>query len=194
MKLPGFSLLEVLATITILGILAVIAGPEYYRLREVSEFQAEGQALLDYTTEVRNAALTNKKCRDNTEAAFWRLAITLPTSADPYPLIYEITCHQDEATFVVETGPVETTRTALESLVFEPAVINAVSQINLTFFSGTAQTRLEYIEAASSLPDRTQKFEMVLSQIGRDRQMTLCLNRVSGFPTFNKFGSSCSTH
>ena len=60
LKGRGFTIIEILTTITILGIVASIAAPEYWRLKERDDYRNAGQALFDTILDARNAALTNK--------------------------------------------------------------------------------------------------------------------------------------
>ncbi len=185
-RFKGFSLVEVLATMTILGILATISAPEYYKLRERSQFQAEVQAIVDTIVDARNAAITNKKCSNDSNSVMWKMII------DTTPFSYELRCFYDDSNSTVERTSVSPIFAEIDSITLTPAATATVEDITFSFFSGPANAKLQFTE--SSTLRKAESIHMVMGQRGEIKQQGLCFNRVAGFPTFNKSGSECQTY
>jgi len=74
-KANGFTIIELLTTITILAILFVITVPEYQRLRDKNTFRTQNQVVWDQIATARSSALTNKKCGDDSVAVAWQVVL-----------------------------------------------------------------------------------------------------------------------
>lgn len=189
-RFKGFSLIEVLATITILGILATISAPEYYKLRERVQFQSEVQSFVETIVDARNSALTNKKCSNGNPSVSWKVTMTRS------PLSYTLRCFTDASTSVLEldvsSSNLDIIRTEVDEINTTPAPVATVSDVTFTFFAGPANAKLEYTE--SSTLRKGQDLNLVFGFIGEPRQQAVCFNPVAGFPTHNKYRSTCLQH
>ncbi len=196
-KWRGYSLIEIMTTITLLGIVATIAAPEYWRLRDRDEYRAEGQTFFDTLLDARNAALTNRLCGDDNTAVRWRVFMVPNTD----PVSYELRCYRDATNFTVEQASVVLDHSDLESLDFNEAALPAAmdgtvgnpfpDEIRFSFFSGGVNARLEYDDGSLN---KSESMQMIVGHLNSPIQHTICFNRVSGFPTFNKSGITCQAY
>ena len=196
-KWRGFTIIEILTTITILAIVATIAAPEFWRIKNRDDYRNEGQALFDTLLDARNSALTNKFCSDGSISTRWMVFI----DSNAEPVRYRLRCYSDETTFIDETELTRLTKSELETVEFNelnpPAVMDGgvgalfPDNIRFSFFSGGANGRLEY---SSGGIFKAESIQMVIGHDTTDYQHTICFNRVSGFPTFNKTGDTCQEY
>lgn len=195
LKWRGFTLIEVLTTITILGIVATISAPEYGRWRDRDKYRAEGQGFFDTILLARNYAQTNKFCSNGKASTRWRVYLD---TANPLPR-YRLNCHWDDTNnSTVEIPLVTMGDSEIEEIDFNlaaaPAALsppNLPANVQFTFFSGSAVGRLQYNNGSLETADDVQ---IVIGHDDTPSQHTICFNRVAGFPTFNKTGSSCQTY
>lgn len=191
-KVSGFTIIEILTTITILGIIATISVPEYWRWRDRDQFRAQGQAFFDTLLDARNAALTNKLCSNGNTSFKWRIVF----DADANPPRYELYCHWDDTNAsVVEQSNVLMDKTEVNTVDFNetnpPAAMSGGSipdNVEIAFFSGSASGRLDYDDGSLNRADQAK---IVLGHTSSDFVHAICFNRVAGFPSFNKVGSDC---
>ncbi len=197
LKIRGFTIIEILTTITILGIVASIAAPEYYRLKDRDDYRAEGQGLFDTLLDARNAALTNRFCDDGSISVRW--AVAVETSSNP--ISYQFRCYSGVTTFVNEAPVVEMIKSELEEVDFNensaPAPMDGTASftfpdsILISFFSGGGTGRIDFQKGTLQKAD---SLKMIVGHNTTGYQHTICFNRVSGFPTFNKTGNTCQTY
>ncbi len=189
----GFSLIEVLATMTILGIIATISAPEFWRLRDRDQYRSEVQAFFDTIVDARNAAMTNKKCSNGSTAINWR-AVMIPTLGS---FTYDLQCFYDSTNYTIERATVSPEKIDLESMDFnedqDPSVMTSSFPVSVSyiFFSGGGQSKLEYNDGSDK---KAESVTNILGHTNSSFQQTICFNRVSGFPTFNKSGTTCPTY
>lgn len=189
-KLRGFTLVEILTTMTILGIVASIAAPEYWRMRDRDEYLGEGQSFFDTILDGRNAALTNKLCKDGNTAVRWMFIVTPNTS----PIAYELRCYTDATTYTTEQESVALNRSELETLLFNGAAPVATAElIEVSFFTGGVNARLEY-QHGGGTQQKVDAMRIVLGHANTDYEQAICFNRISGFPTYNKTGNTCQDY
>lgn len=193
----GYSLIEIMTAITILGIIASIAAPEYWRLRDRDEYRANGQALFDTILDARNAALTNKICNDDNTAVRWMVYVVPNVT----PANYELRCYRDDTNFTVENASVEIDRSSISLIDFNEAAAPTSTdgsggsphpdEMRISFFSGGVQGRLEYDDGTLT---KAESVQMIVDHNNSEWQYTICFNRISGFPTFNKRGDTCQDY
>lgn len=196
-KWLGYSLIEIMTTITLLGIVATIAAPEYWRLRDRDEYRAEGQEFFDTLLDARNAALTNRLCNDDNTAVRWMVFMVPNTD----PISYELRCYRDDTNFTVEQASVVLDHSLLETLDFNEAAAPVAmdgsvgnpfpDEVRFSFFSGGVNGRLEYDDGTLT---KAEVVQMIVGHLNSAIQHTICFNRVSGFPTFNKSGNTCQDY
>jgi len=175
---------------TILGIVASVAAPEYWRMRDRDEYFAEGQVFFDTILDGRNAALTNKLCNDGSTAVRWMFSVVPNTD----PISYELRCYTDVTNFTVEQSSNTLDRTDLETLLFDAAApIAAAELIEVSFFTGGVNARLEY-EHGGGTVEKVDDMQLILGHKSSPYQQSICFNRVSGFPTYNKTGNTCQNY
>lgn len=181
-----------MTTIVILGIVASIAAPEYWRMRDRDLYRGEGQQFFDTILDARNAALTNKLCNDDTTSVRWMVSIV--PSADP--MTYQLLCYSD-STNTVEQQSVSLDRSIVNTIDFNdtqpPTATDGGANphpalITISFFSGGVNARIE------SDGDKMDEMQMVIGHNEASYVHTICFNRVSGYPTFNKAGDTCQTY
>lgn len=202
LKNSGFTLIELMSVIAILGILFLATVPHYQNLREQNDFRAQNQAVWDQMATARSAALTNKKCPDDSIAVAWQ--VVLGGITNDIPLTHTLNCINGpdfsadvvnvEATTVLSTTEVDALQ--IESTVVPDLATYGSATLKINFLSGSAQTRIELLRPAETPPDddvRIDNFRIVLGHTDAesDLQHTICLNRVGGFPTLNKYGTIC---
>lgn len=199
-KIPGFTLIELMTVITILGILFVITVPEYQHLREKNNFRSQSQLLWDQLATARSSALTNKKCPDDTVATAWQVVLAGVNNGATRSHTFNCVNGSDfDADLVNVVATNELIDTDVSILEIDGAVIpdlstTTVTGMRINFLAGSAQTRIEILEPTET-PDvsRIEQFRLVLDHTYFDSalQQTLCLERVGGFPTINKYGNVC---
>lgn len=182
---------------TILAIVASIAAPEYWRMKDRDDYRSEGQALFDTILDARNAALTSRLCNDDSSAVRWMIFI----DTDTVPAEYEIRCYRDATNFTVEKASLALDRSEIELIDFNETALPAAmdgtvgnpfpDDTRISFFSGGVNGRLEYDDGSINKADSVL---MTIGHISTAYQHTICFNRVSGFPTFNKTGDTCQDY
>jgi len=197
LKWRGFTIIEVLTTITILGIVATIAAPEYWKIRSRDTFRAEGQNLFDALLDARNAALTNKFCNDGSTSVRWSVFVDTNT----VPVFYRIRCYSDDTTFINESESVRMEKSQINVIDFNdssaPNPMDGTTgntfpgNMLISFFSGGVTGRIDYVKSGSN---KAQSVLLTMQHTESDYQHTICFNRVSGFPTFNKTGTTCQDY
>lgn len=199
LKNPGFTLIELMSVIAILGILFLATVPHFQTLRDQNDFRTQNQAVWDQMATARSAALTNKKCPDDSIAVAWQ--VVLGGITNDIPLTHRLNCINGpdfetdvvnvKATTVLTTTEVEALQ--IESTVVADLVTYGSATLRINFLSGSAQTRIELLRPAETPPTRIDNFRIVLrhNASGSDLQHTVCLSRVGGFPTLNKYGTIC---
>lgn len=197
LKWRGFTIIEVLTTMTILAIVATMAAPEYWKWKDRDSYRAEGQALFDTLLDARSAALTNKVCDDGSLSVRW--AVLLDMSVQP--MSYRLKCYTDDTNFIEETASVEMSNSVLETLdyngVAAPAAFDGTTGLTfpdnmlISFFSGGVSVRIDYEKSGTQ---RAESFQMVIGHDDSGYEHTICFNRVAGFPTFNKTGNTCQDY
>jgi len=74
-KRPGFSLLEIMVVITIVGILSGITATSFNSFNSQSRLDYQIKTMGDALLETRSNALTQKKCADGSIAKIWSVEI-----------------------------------------------------------------------------------------------------------------------
>jgi len=79
----------------------------------------------------------------------------------------------------------------INSVVLDLATTD-VETLRINFLSGSAQTRIEQIRSDSTIT-RVDEIRVVVDHTVDESNMvqTICLERIAGFPTFNKTGIIC---
>lgn len=213
-KNTGFSLLEILIGISIAGIMAVVAAPSFSKMRREETFRSEVQGLFDAFSQARSNAMSNKMCTklDGTTkmpAVAWSLKI----KQFPNPFSYQLYCIWDETKLKSldvnldndsYTEPQEENFFSdefLENFGFfydTSALLSAKnhtvdgSNVLIHFWTGSVQTTIiKDPYNTLGLQKRESEIKIIAKSID-NRSQTICLNKIQGFPTFNKNGSTCA--
>lgn len=190
LKSRGFTIIEILTTITILAIVASIAAPEFWKMKNRDDYKSEGQALFDTLLDARNAALTNRFCSDGSISVRWTVYI----DSNDSPMDYRLFCYRNETNYSVEQTIVGLDQSELETVYIDNVALAAIpDNVRISFYSGGVAGKLEYTPIAGALT-KSDSIQMIIGHASTDYQHTICFNRVSGFPTFNKTGNTCQTY
>lgn len=182
-KNSGFSLIELIVAITIVAIIGVLGVPAIGKLQDRVIFDRESQALIEAIRDVRNYALTSKKCADGTTADFWGIQLYSDEHTDDAKKnTYQIQCG---------TSPDH----IIDSVTSHSDILrfSAKKSTNGTFasvFGGDTRIRyytnpfmLKLIDGTSS--EQNHWYDTLGIVTGRGAQkkapQTICLHRIQGF-------------
>ena len=166
-KQKGFSLIELLIVTGIVALLAMIALPNFSRMRGNVNFKTEVDTVFDQLLEVRMNALTGKMCNEK--------------SGVKWIFLFDANSSDVSCTNADETVLVRSYETAWhESYTIEIDGVPKTS-VQIEFLADTAQ---------SLIPDGANQgtdAEIVLTSLANEQQ-TICFNRIAGIP--NSFSES----
>ena len=198
LKSRGFTIIELLVVMGILSILFVITVPQYQIIRAKNDFRAQNQNIWDQVSTARSNALTNRKCINDDIAEAWQLVIEGLNNSGP--LQHTLNCINGddfEVDIVTEVETLTLVDSEISELELDGAVVldvltSDVVSLRVNFLSGSAQTRIEQVESDGAIT-RINDFRIVFRHTLNDSgvEQAICLERVGGFPTINKFGSIC---
>lgn len=212
MKKSGFSLIEILVAITLASIMAVISAPSFSKMRREETFRSEVQSLVNAISEARSNAMSNKMCTKTNgskiPAEAWSIRIEQSPNFE-----HQIYCVWDETKLKSldinfddnsYTEPKEIVSFSNEFIkdfkflydtTTKPApdknVTNDGNNVFIHFLIGSTQTMIIKKPYSDTAHERVSNIRIIAESID-ERKQAICLNRIQGFPTFNKNGETCA--
>jgi len=190
----GFSLVEIMATVTLIAIVTLVTAPSYLNTQRRDTFRAGTQAFFDYMIMARNAAMTNKKCTGGFTSTSWRVDLILndDTGTD---YTTQLKC--------VHSGG-ETDETELKTLLHGDVYFMEFEKtggsgapyskvLRFSFYSTSGLPRIEHGPDSSNLT-RVNDIKIVFKFDYQDHFQTVCFNRIAGYPTLKKSGQDCNDY
>lgn len=194
-KRSGFTILELMVTVGIMAIMATISAPNISRMLARSKFDGEVQGLLSTIAEARANALSSKRCTklDGSKEP----SITWAVKVDHATNFYELYCFWNKdilttSNFVFE-DTVSFTEGIMKKFSFSYVWTDAFAKelgadaFMLHYWSGMPQVTI----VSLATPKVRKEALRIVSEGSYGDIKTICVNRVAGFPTFNKNGSDC---
>lgn len=178
-KKRGFSLVEMMVAVAIMGMIALVGFPMMESLHKRALFDREAQALIDAVGDVRNHALTKKKCKNGDSAFYWEIHFFSDKDAS-FPNRYKIIC--GGITAILE-----------EEKIFEIGKISELQKKTSSSFSevGNGNARIHFLtkEATAKFIDGSKNtpshwfdsLRLVFERIDSAQAKTLCMHRLQGF-------------
>jgi prepilin-type N-terminal cleavage/methylation domain-containing protein len=169
-KLAGFTLLELVIVITIIGITAGAAAPSFQKWQKQQQFDTDVQTAMMFLADARAAALSERTC-DEEIATEWTVQLTDQSvelrckQEDGGIVSMSTTNWQSEATFIFEQAPYFSNWIAGEDL-------------SITIFVGGTQSRIGALYS-----NQWARVKLALPFIGKTR--TICYSRVANYPFFS---------
>lgn len=210
-KKPGFTLVELFTAITIAAIIAAASAPGFSRMRREETFRSEVQGLFDALSQARTNAMSNKMCTkaDNSKipAVAWSVKIKQsPTNSHKLYCIWDETkfkaldINLDDDSYTEAKEETTFTNEFVKDFKFiydtttnpspakDPA--NDGTSVFIHFWTGSVQTTI--IKEPYDDLKKTRMDEIrIVAESADEKERAICLDRVEGFPTFNKNGSTC---
>lgn len=210
-KNTGFSLIEILVTITLTALLAAYSAPSFSRMIRSEQFDSDAEGLFDAISQARSYALANKMCEKdgvNYAPVAWSVRIVDQVSSRNYLTF----CIWDEDKFKnLPNISTDNYVSALDNKVDFP--VERVSDLHsfynendgdssndeaavdgesffIHFWAGSPQVSIvstPYTNHAT----RRNSLRLVIDSVF-DTHQTICLNRIQGFPTLNTEGDTCA--
>ena len=178
-KQKGFTLLELMLTIVLVGILASVSAPSFQRWQRDQSFTSDTETFFDTLADARASAVSEKKCEDD-PALEWIL------DADQDGVI--LSCKKDDGlgTVVEEystewASPAVITMEATDSL---GGAWTTEDPLRVVIFAGGTQSII-----SDSYVYKWAKVSINFEDIGKEK--TICYSRIANYPYYSPNGS-CS--
>ncbi len=223
----GFTIIELLIVIGIIGILAVIAAPNFIQMQNEVRFKEDAQKFLDILSEARSNALSNKKCDNGgTLEDSLKWSVYIREGGDGASLYCQWS----------DSGTTSGTNAALQTDSEGQYTLSSVTQIWLledetlsgdwsyasstqgfvliSYLAATGQARIETFGAdndamtyvSDTPPILTARLEDLNGTIQDDflmhlnwtqgddidKDSTICIDAIGGFPRYNQNSDTCA--
>lgn len=167
-KKRGASIIELMVTVAIVGVVAGIAVPNFSQIFSFNRFQEETRNIVNFISDARANAIASKECRDTETLTLWAISIDQNTSS------LKLACNSLPTGTMLETEEdIISSNTEITAIEFDDN--STVSNINISFEAESAQAKIA---------DGTHKnIRLVFTHPSSGKMRTLCFNSVAGFPT-----------
>jgi prepilin-type N-terminal cleavage/methylation domain-containing protein len=176
MKQKGFTIIELFVAITIMAMLATMAGQTFYNSKNLQRFDSEIKNVFFGILDARTNAISEKKCSDGRTGEIWDLKI-------------------NQSGFVLSCGGTAEENIPfseiliLESVEFPPE-IGIKTNVKLEFLQELAQLRIKNEVSGIFYSKREAKIVFHHTSFPNEKR-TICIDRVAGFPSL-EIGDTCS--
>ena len=168
-KISGFSIIELLVVITIMGTLATVAAPTLSNDVRKSQYKSDENQITSLISDARTFAIASKQCALGTSAGIWKIEI--------YPAnVLKLSCISTDDTGTPE-APIGintfTLREGFELTIIETTTsTGTVTPTSIAFHPRTAQVEIE---------DFTETFTLQLKADEIEKCTKFSIERLKGF-------------
>jgi Tfp pilus assembly protein FimT len=177
-KKRGISIIELIATVAVVGIIAGLTVPNFSQIFGKNKFQEETQALFDLISDARVNAIAEKKCHDEESLISW--GITIDQSTRSGKLICHSQSSEERQVEEISFSP----RTNISLIEFGDG--STAGSITISFAAETTQTKITTpVTPPTDPPTEEQKKSVgiVIEHLSGDEVRTICIQSVAGFGT-----------
>jgi prepilin-type N-terminal cleavage/methylation domain-containing protein len=167
-KCAGFTLLELIVVITLVGIFAGFAAPSLSQWRQQQRFESDAQKTIEIISEVRAMALAEKEC-EGVVAESWGAKIDSSGTS--------VWCTQSTSSAIlVESFPWESdVSVVLEKVDTLEGTWGNVEPLHISIFPGGIQSRIGDTHAPKWA-------RIKLTSAGAGKESTICFSGIANYP------------
>jgi len=177
-KQKGFTLLELMLTIVMVGILASISAPSFQQWQRDQRFISDTETLFDTLADARASAVSEKKCGSE-PAKEWILEVDLAG--------VKLSCKQDASGELVKE--IRSRQWA------SPAIIKKMTTDDVTVDNWTNRETLKIVIFQGGTQALINEFyinkwariNIRFEDLGKER--TICYSRIANYPYYSKDGT-----
>jgi type II secretory pathway pseudopilin PulG len=211
LKIKGFTIIELLVIITVVGILATITAPSFFKSRREQKFIENAQIFFDLISEARTNAFSGKKCSNNTDGkdnnlvgnwGVWINTVSNEIGDTTKGSEFRLFCVENTSTIEADLDGISegenhyflpgTTINAKykddETSDWTNAGIQGFTKGGIIFLAGSSQARIVEFSTPTdidALKNKGRYLKIQVEYTEGKRYQTVCLDRIAGFPTIS---------
>ena len=173
-KQKGFTLLELVVVIVLMGILSGAATPSLQRWRQQQRFDTDAQEILLALSDARADAFSDRTC-DGDIATEWNVVV------NEEGIVYG--CKQgDGDQVIISSSPFNSDATVLSEATQDLSSWVPQGDLSVSVFSGGMNARI-------GSTYQNQLARLTLSSVALGKEKTVCYSRISNYPFLSPTGS-----